>query len=357
MQSPGTLTTATAQRTMKAILKPSASAGFQLTQVPRPEPGPDDAVIRVKLASICGTDLHITQWDDWSASRIKPPMVYGHEFCGVVDAVGENVRNVRPGDLVSAEMHLPCGHCQQCMTGQAHICESVKIAGVDLDGCFAEYVKLPARQIIKLPEGVSPEYGACLDSMGNAVHAVTKGNVSGKKVHIVGCGPIGLFAIRVAFALGATRVYASDVIDYRLQMAKEAGATEVLSAKDGPVSEKILELTQGQGADVVLEMSGNARAIQDALHGLKPGGTVVLLGLPEKPVLMDLTRDVIFKAATLIGVNGREMFQTWLTMLELLDSGKLNIDFVITHRFPLEEFGKAIDLVASGHSGKILLEP
>lgn len=343
--------------TMHAIMKPSAAAGFQYSTVAKPTIGPDDVLIRVSLASICGTDLHITNWDEWSASRIKPPLVYGHEFCGVVESVGENVKNVVPGDYVSAEMHLPCGVCHQCMVGKFHICEDVKIAGIDLDGCYAEFVKLPQRQIFKLPASISPAYGACLDSMGNAVHAVSKGEVSGKTVHVVGCGPIGLFAIRTAFALGATRVYASDISPYRLEMAEKAGATQVFAANQVTVSEEIKTLTQGHGVDVVLEMSGSPIALNDAFNGLKLGGTVVLLGIPKGNVELNITRDIIFKEARVLGVNGREMFQTWFLMMELLDSGKLDIDFIITHRFPLSEFGRAIELVAQGNSGKILLEP
>lgn len=343
--------------TMKAIQKPSAAAGFKLVQVDKPTIGPDEVLIKVSLASICGTDLHITNWDEWSASRIKPPLVYGHEFCGVVESIGENVENVKPGDFVSAEMHLPCHECYQCMIGKFHICENVKIAGIDMDGCYAEYLKLPKRQLFKLPKSISPAYGACLDSLGNAVHAVSKGDVSGKTVLVVGCGPIGLFSIRVALALGATRVYASDISPYRLQMAEKAGATQVFAADKVTVSDEIKSLTHGHGVDVVLEMSGSGPAINDAFQCLKLGGNMVLLGIPKGNVELNITRDIIFKEANVIGVNGREMFQTWFLMLELLESGKLDIDFIITHRFPLEDFGKAIELVALGNSGKILLEP
>jgi threonine 3-dehydrogenase len=348
---------ATETRLMKAIQKPEAASGFKLGEVPIPEIGPNDVLIKVSLASICGTDLHITNWDEWSASRIKPPMVYGHEFCGVVESVGNQVENVAPGDFVSAEMHIPCDVCYQCRIGKFHICENVKIAGIDMDGCYAQFIKLPKRQVLRLPSTLTPEYGACLDSMGNAVHAVSKGDVSGKTVLVVGCGPIGLFSIRVAFALGATRVYASDISPYRLEMAKKAGATAVFDARDVVVSEAIKPLTQGLGVDVVLEMSGSGPALNDAFKGLKLGGTVVLLGIPKGKVELDITENIIFKEAKVLGVNGREMFQTWFLMLELLESGKLDIDFIITHRFPLEEFGKAIELIAQGNSGKILLEP
>lgn len=342
---------------MKAIQKPSAEAGFKLIDTDKPSIGPDDVLIKVSTASICGTDLHITEWDQWSASRIKPPLVYGHEFCGIIDEVGANVADYHVGDYVSAEMHLPCRTCYQCMTGHFHICENCKIFGIDLDGCFAEFVKIPQWQLVKIPKSIPPEYGACLDSLGNAVHALSKGNVSGKSVLITGCGPVGLFAIRVAQALGATRVFASDISPYRLEMAKKAGATQVVDATQVTVSDEVKQLTRGRGADVVLEMSGSPIAIKDAFKALRLAGTIVLFGICASPVELNLNEDIIFKEARIIGCNGREIFQTWYLMLQLLESGKLDIDFIITHKFPLEDFGQALDLIASGNSGKVILTP
>ncbi len=346
-----------AQKTMHAICKPRAEAGFEYTQVAKPVPGPKDVLIKVSLASVCGTDFHITSWDDWSAGRIQPPLVYGHEFCGVVEAVGDKVEGFAPGDYVSAEMHLACGHCYQCQVGNRHICENVKIFGVDLPGCFAEYVRIPAKQVVKLPPGIKPEYGALLDSLGNSVHAVSQANVSGKTVHVVGCGPLGLFAIVLAKAMGARAVYASDVSPFRLDLARQAGADQVLAADKVKVSVEIRTLTETHGVDVVLEMSGNARAINDAFDSLKLGGTVVMMGIPQGTVEMDLSRNIIFKEAKVLGVNGRRIFETWFLMLDLLAAGKLNLDFIITHRLPLSEFGQAMDLIRDGVSGKILLEP
>ncbi len=342
---------------MKAIQKPTPQAGFQLIDAEVPAIGPDDVLIRVSKASICGTDLHITRWDDWSASRIQPPLIFGHEFCGVIEQVGRNVEKYQPGDYVSAEMHLPCRTCYQCMTGHFHICENCKIFGIDLDGCFAEYIRIPQWQLVKLPESLPQEYGACLDALGNAVHTVSKGNVSGKTVLVTGCGPVGLFAIRVAKALGATRVFASDIAPYRLEMARKAWADEVFDASRVSVSDEVKSRTKGRGVDVVLEMSGSPAAIKDAFSALRLAGTYVMLGIPGKPVELDLNRDIIFKEARVIGCNGREIFKTWYLMLELLESGKLDIDFIITHRFPLEQFGEAIDLLASGNSGKVILTP
>ncbi len=342
---------------MKAVLKTAPASGFEIAEMDAPPYGADDVLIKIRLASICGTDLHITNWDEWSASRIKPPLIYGHEFCGVVEAVGDRVTHVNPGDYVSAEMHLPCGTCVQCMTGKSHICDNVRIAGIDMNGCYAGYIVLPKAQVIKLPETIPPEYGACLDSLGNAVHAVSKGDVSGKTVLITGCGPIGLFCIAVANALGATKVYASDISDYRLDLARKAGCTEALKADRSDLAQHLHQETRGRGVDAVLEMSGNPHALRQGFSALGRGGTMVLLGIPKSTVELDITNDIIFKEAKVLGVNGREIFRTWFLMLDLLESGRLKIDQIITHRFALDQFGEAIELVASGKSGKVLLEP
>jgi len=348
---------AVAVKTMKAIQKPGPEPGFALIQAEVPTPGPDEVLIKVALASVCGTDFHITNWDAWSAGRIKPPLIYGHEFCGHIDSVGENVKTFSPKDYVSAEMHLTCETCRQCKAGNKHICENVKIYGIDLNGCYAEYVMIAARQVVRLPQSVKPEYGAFLDSLGNAVHAVSKVNVKNKNVHVVGCGPIGLFAIEVARAMGAKAVYASDVSPFRIELAKKAGAAEVFAADKVKVSEELLKRTDGEGVEIVFEMSGSAPAISDALRGLKIAGTIVMMGIPKNPVEIDLNKEVIFKEATIMGCNGRRIFDTWHLMLQLLDEGKLNLDFIITHRLKLDEFGKAMDLIKEGISGKIILEP
>jgi threonine 3-dehydrogenase len=342
---------------MKAIQKPAAQSGFILADLDRPDYGPEDVLIKISLASICGTDLHITNWDEWSASRIVPPLVYGHEFCGIVEAVGDRVTHIQVGDYVSAEMHIPCETCYQCQVGKRHICENVKIAGIDLNGCYAGYIVLPRNQVIKLPDTIPKEYGACLDSLGNAVHAVSKGNVSGKSVLITGCGPVGLFSVAVSKALGATRIYASDISEYRLDIARKSGCTQAFKADEVDIAKAVHEQTENRGVDVVLEMSGNPHALKSGFQALARGGTMVLLGIPKSTVELDITNDIIFKEAKVLGVNGREIFGTWYLMLELLASGKLKIDDIITHRFRLDEFGEAIALVASGQSGKVLLEP
>ncbi len=342
---------------MKAIRKERPETGFTIAETNKPIYTDHEVLIKISYASICGTDLHITQWDEWSASRIKPPMTFGHEFCGIVEAVGSQVTHVRPGDYVAAEMHIPCNTCYQCMVGKRHICQNVKIAGIDLDGCYAEYISLPKDQLVKIPASIPPEHGACLDSLGNAIHAVSKGDVSGKSVLITGCGPVGLFSVAVANALGATQVYASDISEYRLDLARKAGATQVLNPQADNVNDILLDKTHGRGVDVVLEMSGNPAAIRNAFEALALGGTMILFGIPKSTVELDITNGIIFKEARVLGVNGREMFETWILMLDLLESGRLKIDDLITHRLPMDRFGEAIDLVASGQCGKIILEP
>lgn len=346
---------------MKAICKTAAQAGFEMIEVEVPVPKADEVLVRVSLVSVCGTDFHITSWDEWSAARIKPPLIYGHEFCGVIESVGQSVTEFKKGDYVSAEMHWFCGECAQCEQGHYHICERGKIFGVDASGCFADFVALPAQQIVKLPSEIPPEYGAFLDSLGNAVHAVSKTNVIGQTVYVCGCGPVGLFAIAVAKAMGAKAVYASDISEYRLDLAIKAGATQVLKADEVSISEVLLKHTENHGVDVVFEMSGNAKAMNDAFESLKQAGAMVLMGIPKGKVELDINRHIIFKEANVIGVNGREIFRTWDLMLDLITGKqgqqKLNLDFIVTHRLKLEQFGEAMELIRQGKSGKIVMKP
>jgi threonine 3-dehydrogenase len=337
---------------VRAIAKLSAQQGFERVDWPKPSLRPDEVLIQVAMASICGTDLHIVQWDAWSASRIHPPMVFGHECCGVIVAVGDLVQGFAPGDYVTAEMHLTCGHCASCRSGNAHLCPQTRIAGVDRDGCFADFVALPATNVIKLPPDMPPEVGACLDSIGNGVHAIDKAQVSGKRVLVTGCGPIGLYCILLARQLGASQVIATDVVSYRLEMAARAGADLVVNVSEEPLMARVGE----NAVDVVLEMSGHPGAIHDALSALKPGGRLVLLGIPKDPVSLDFNREIIFKSIEIVGVNGRELFRTWYQMIDWWQAGKLPMEFLITHRYPLERFDEAIELLATGLSGKIILE-
>ena len=342
---------------MQAIVKTEAKPGAEIHQVAVPPTGPRDVLVRVKAASVCGTDLHIYQWDRWSERRIHPPLVFGHEFCGVVESVGAEVTSVRTGDFVSAEMHVACGRCFQCRTGQSHICQNVRIIGIDMDGCFAEFVTIPESNIWKIDPAIPVDYAAVLDPLGNAVHAVLAGEVAGLSVAITGCGPIGLFAIAVTKACGAGPIFASEPHPYRLKLAEKIGATVAIdSSKTDPAAE-VLARTDGLGADVVLEMSGNPQAVRQAFQMLRRGGRISLLGIPSKPLELDLASDVIFKGATVQGINGRRVFETWYKMQALLKSGALDLAPLITDRMPMSDFARGVELLLSGNASKVLLYP
>jgi threonine 3-dehydrogenase len=343
--------------TMKALRKTQAGKGLQMEKTAVPSPGPTDVLVRVKATSICGTDLHIYGWDRWSQGRIKPPVTLGHEFCGLVERVGEEVTAVRAGDFVSAEMHLNCGHCHQCRLGQAHICQNVRIIGIDIDGAFAEFVKIPATNIWKLDPAIPEHYAAILDPLGNAVHTVLAGAIAGQTALVTGCGPIGLMSIALAKACGSSTVFATETNEHRRKLAKEMGADFVLSpAVEDPVK-KILEATGGTGVDVLLEMSGNPAAIQQGFRALRAGGRASLLGIPTENVPLDLVQDVIFKGATVQGIYGRRMYETWVQMTALLKAGRLNLDPLFGERLELENFEAAFAKLQSGMAGKILMYP
>ncbi|MBI3405548.1 MAG: alcohol dehydrogenase catalytic domain-containing protein, partial [Acidobacteria bacterium] len=274
--------------TMKALRKVSAARGARVETVPIPEISPKEVLVRVKAASICGTDLHIYEWDRWSASRIKPPLTFGHEFCGVIEKVGAEVSGLAPGEFVSAEMHLYCGTCHQCRLGQLHICQNVRIIGIDQDGCFAEFVRIPASNIWKIDPSIPEHYAAILDPLGNAVHTVLAGPIAGQTVAITGCGPIGLMALAVAKACGCSTAFAIEVNAHRLQLARTMGADLVLNPAEMDVVAAVRSATGGTGADVLLEMSGNPRAIQQGFQLLRAGGRASLLGIPSQPVTFDL---------------------------------------------------------------------
>jgi threonine 3-dehydrogenase len=342
---------------MKALRKVRPERGAQLESVPVPGIGPNEVLVRVRAASICGTDLHIYGWDRWSQSRIKPPLTFGHEFCGVVERVGEEVSAVAPGEFVSAEMHVNCGHCHQCRVGEAHICQNLRIIGIDQDGCFAEFVRIPATNIWKIDPAIPEHYAAILDPLGNAVHAVLAGPVAGQTVLVTGCGPIGLMAIAVAKACGSSSVFATEVNDWRREMAKKMGADLVLNPAEGDAVARIKKDTAGTGVDVLLEMSGNQGAIAQGFRALRAGGRASLLGIPSNPVSLDLVSDVIFKGATVRGIYGRRMFETWVQMTSLLKAGRLNLDPLFGERTSLEKFDEAFSLLQGGHAGKVLFYP
>jgi threonine 3-dehydrogenase len=343
--------------TMKALRKMNAGRGLSFESAPVPAIGAADVLVRVKTASICGTDLHIYGWDRWSQGRIKPPVTLGHEFCGVVERVGEEVTAVKAGDFVSAEMHVNCGHCHQCRLGEAHICQNLRIIGIDQDGAFAEFVKIPASNIWKLDPAIPEHYGAILDPLGNAVHTVLAGPIAGQTVLVTGCGPIGLMSIAVAKACGSSTVFATETNENRRAMAKKMGADVVLNPAAEDAVARILAETSGTGVDALLEMSGNPTAIQQGFKALRAGGRASLLGIPTENVPLDLVNDVIFKGATVQGIYGRRMYGTWVQMTALLKAGRLNLEPLFGEREPLEKFENAFAKLQGGLAGKILLYP
>jgi threonine 3-dehydrogenase len=342
---------------MLAVVKPKAAPGAEIREVKVPGFGRNDVLVKVKVASICGTDLHIYEWDRWAQGRIHPPLIPGHEFCGEVVAFGDEVTTVKEGDFVSAEMHVACGKCLQCRTGEAHICQNVKIIGVDADGAFAEYVVIPESNIWKLDPAIPKEYASILDPLGNAVHTVLAGEIAARTVAITGCGPIGLFAIAVARAVGASQVFAIEVNEHRRKIASEMKADVTIDPSKEDARAIISERTDGAGADVVLEMAGHPDAIRTAFDVVRRGGRISLLGLTSKPISLNFSEDIIFKGITIQGINGRRMYQTWYQMTALLKAGKLDLHPVITDRIAMKDFSTAMERLKAGQASKILIYP
>ncbi len=344
-------------KTMQAIVKPRAGAGLELRDVPIPTIGARDALVKVRAASICGTDLHILNWDPWAAHRLKPPLIVGHEFCGDVVEIGKDVSQVKVGDFVSAESHLIDNTCDLCRTGNGHICRHTRILGVDRDGCYAEYITIPAENLWLNPPNMSPEIAALMENFGNAVHTGLATPVVSRKVLVTGCGPVGLMTILVALAAGARAIYATDISDYRLALAKQLGATLALNASRENIVERILQATDGEGVDVLLEMSGAPSAIRDGFAVLKKGGAAALLGLPGKPFEFDLGDLVILRGVTVYGIAGRKLWETWYEARGLIRSGAVDLAPIVTHQFKMAEFEKAFATMASGESGKVVMVP
>ncbi|MEK6689047.1 MAG: L-threonine 3-dehydrogenase [Gemmatimonadota bacterium] len=344
---------------MRALVKTSRGPGMELQDVPVPSLGPNDVLIRVLYAGVCGTDLHIWEWDAWAAGRLNPPVVIGHEFSGRIEALGPEAEAealLKIGDLVTAEGHIVCGHCLPCRTGNGHLCYRTRIIGVDRDGAFADFIAMPASNVIPL-DGISPEIGAIMDPIGNAVHTVLEGNaVAGSTVFVLGCGPIGCFAVGVARAAGASQVIASDLNPTRLEIARAMGAHVTLDASQEDVVARIREVTGGEGVDLVCEMSGHPSGHAQAFAAARPGGRVNLLGTPSRTTEVNFARDVIFKGLTLYGVTGRKMYSTWNAMQRFLRTGQLDPRPVVTHRFPLEGIADAIRVIKEGAAGKVILE-
>jgi threonine 3-dehydrogenase len=340
---------------MQAIVKSRSGPGLEVKNVPKPAPGPGEVLIGVRHAGVCGTDLHIADWDPWASGRVRPPVVVGHEFAGEIQAVGTGVAELATGQLVTAEGHIVCGHCLQCRTGNSHICRNTRIIGVDRDGAFAEFIVMPATNVLPL-NGIPTEIGAIMDPVGNAFHSILTAEIPGSTVFILGCGPIGCFAVGIARAAGAARVIVSDINPKRLALAERMGAQVMIDARTDDVIRRVLEATGGEGADVVCEMSGVPSALQQALTTVRMGGRVQLLGIPKDEVPVDFARDVIFKGITLYGVIGRKMYETWNQMRRFLSSGSFDPRPVITHRFPLSQVDEALAAIRSGDAGKVILE-
>jgi threonine 3-dehydrogenase len=343
-------------KTMRAIVKEKAGSGMSLREVPLPEYGPSDVLIRVHKAGICGTDGHIWEWDKWAAGRIHPPLVVGHEFMGFVAAVGSAVKSVAVSERVSAEGHIVDGTCLLCRTGNAHICERVKVIGVDRDGCFADYIAMPEMNVWKLDPAVPDDWAAVFDPLGNAVHTVMAADVSTKSVVITGVGSIGLMAIPVARAAGAARVIAIDRNPKKLELAHALGADNVFDSSTPGLREAILALTNGDGADVLLEMSGSGAALDLGLSTVRNGGRAALLGLPSDTVNLKLAEHIIFKGLTVFGIFGRRMFETWYQMQALVKSKRIDLSQIITHVLPLERFEECFSMLHQGSAVKIVMD-
>lgn len=343
---------------MKAVVKENAGIGAVLKDVEMPALNEGEVLIKIKAAAICGTDQHIYVWNNWAQNNnIKLPTILGHECSAEVVEVGPGVKNLKAGDYVACDTHIPCGECYQCRNGEQHICQNLKLFGVHTNGCFAEYSTIPAVCAVKIPESIHPNVGAVLEPLGTAVRANVEVQSSGKNIAVIGCGPIGLMAVSAAKAFGAANIYAVDINDYRLGIAKELGATEVINSSDIKSGEKLIELTNGVGVDAFIDASGNTFAILEGFKGLRKGGKAALIGLPSRPLEIDLGSQVVFKEATIIGIHGRRMFETWTVMSNLLDKGLLNIDPVITHVLKLEEFDEGFDISQKGIGGKVILVP
>ena len=339
---------------MRALVKARPEPGLWLEDVAEPAFGVSDVRIRVRKAAICGTDLHIYRWDDWARQRLSLPLVVGHEFMGVVESVGAEVRGVQAGDRVTGEGHITCGHCRNCRAGRRHLCRNTEGIGIDRAGCFAELLTLPASNVFKIPDDISDELGAIFDPFGNATHATLSFDLVGEDVLITGAGPIGLMAAAIARHVGARFVVVSDVNTERLELARRMGVSLAIDPRRETFRGAIERLGMTEGFDVGLEMSGHAEAFQDMLAAMNHGGRVAILGIFPAPFPIDWSL-VIFRGLHLKGIYGREMFETWYKMKSMLQSG-LDIGGVITHRFPAAEFEPAFHALEAGRTGKVVLD-
>lgn len=338
---------------MRALCKLKPEPGLSLTDVPIPEIGHQDVLIKVRKAAICGTDVHIYNWDKWAAGDVLVPVVVGHEFVGEIARLGSEVTEFKVGDRVSGEGHIACGSCRQCRSGTPHLCPKTVAIGRHRDGCFAEYLKLPAVNVVKLPDEVPDEVAAFLDPFGNAVHTALSFDLVGENVLITGAGPVGILSAAVAQRAGARFIVITDVNPYRLALAKRMGATHTIDVRHESLRD-VMRLLDITGFDVGFEMSGNPQAFNDLLDAMDNGGRVAILGVPPGPLTFDINQ-VIFKCLTLKGIYGREMFGTWHKMINMIQSG-LDLRPVMTHQFPAADYEKAFFAMCDGESGKIILD-
>jgi len=339
---------------VRALVKAKAEQGIWMQDVPVPEIGPNDVLIKVRKASICGTDVHIWNWDAWAQKTIKVPMVIGHEFMGEISKLGAEVTGFQVGDRVSGEGHITCGHCRNCRAGKRHLCRNTVGLGVNRPGCFAEYVSLPAFNVFRVPKEIPDEIASFFDPLGNAVHTALSFDLVGEDVLITGAGPIGVMAAAISKHVGARHVVVTDLNPYRLELARKLGATRAVDVRSETLGDVMRSLGMTEGFDVGMEMSGNDRAFRDMLSVMNHGGRVAILGIPPNEVSIDWNQ-VIFKGLVLKGVYGREMFETWYKMVAMLQSG-LDVASVVTHRFPAPQYAQAFEAMRSGQSGKVVLD-
>ena len=339
---------------MKALAKLHPEKGIWMTEAEVPTVGPNDLLIKIKKTAICGTDMHIYAWDEWSQNTIPVPMIVGHEYVGHVVDIGQEVRGFETGDRVSGEGHITCGHCRNCRAGRRHLCRNTFGVGVDRQGAFAEYLLIPAFNAFKIPDNISDDLAAIFDPFGNAVHTALSFNLIGEDVLITGAGPIGIMAAAVARHVGARHVVITDVNEYRLELAGKMGASRAVNVAKQNIDDVMQELGMSEGFDVGMEMSGVPSAFTSMLENMNHGGKIAMLGIPSSDMAIDWTK-VIFKGLEIKGVYGREMFETWYKMASLIQSG-LDLSPMLTHQFPVDEFQAGFDMMESGQSGKVILD-
>ncbi|MDC7705811.1 L-threonine 3-dehydrogenase [Vogesella indigofera] len=339
---------------MKALAKLQAAPGLSMTDVPHPEVGHNDLLIKITKTAICGTDIHIWNWDDWAQKTIPVPMHVGHEYVGVVAGMGSEVQGFKIGDRVSGEGHITCGHCRNCRAGRRHLCRNTTGVGVNREGAFAEYLVIPAFNAFPIPDDISDDLASIFDPFGNAVHTALSFNLVGEDVLITGAGPIGIMAVAIAKHVGARHVVITDVNDFRLDLARKMGATRAVNVGREDLKTVMQELHMSEGFDVGLEMSGNPHAFRQMLETMNHGGKVALLGIPPANTSIDWNQ-VIFKGLEIKGIYGREMFETWYKMVALIQSG-LDISPIITHHFKVDDFEAGFAAMLSGQSGKVILD-